>query len=137
MPPPREVTQLPAHIKGGDTRAAEQLIPLAHEAYLRLAGAGLWRAEPMRCILLDRARRKDAEKRRRVDSGAPKDEIAAPAGHTAGLLAIDEALARYFIGMSIEETAAVLEISPVTVKREWNMAKALLRHAVGQAAEPE
>jgi len=58
------------------------------------------------------------------------------------LIALDQALARleslderqvrivemrYFTGLSIEETAEVLGISPATVKREWNMAKAWLR----------
>jgi RNA polymerase sigma factor (sigma-70 family) len=80
------------------------------------------------------------------------EEIAVPAGRSAELLAIDEALTRleaideqqarivelrYFIGLSIEETASVLEISPATVKREWSLAKAFLRHAVAEGSGPE
>jgi RNA polymerase sigma factor (TIGR02999 family) len=69
-------------------------------------------------------------------------EIGIDAGQSAELLAVDEALTRlaaldaqqarvvelrYFGGMSVEETAQALAISPRTVKREWAMAKAWLR----------
>jgi RNA polymerase sigma factor (sigma-70 family) len=72
----------------------------------------------------------------------PLDEIMVLADQRAEeLLALDEALQRlaaeseraarivewrFFAGMSIEETADVLEISPATVKREWTMARAWL-----------
>ncbi len=41
---------------------------------------------------------------------------------------------RYFSGMSIEETAEVLGISPATVKRDWSMARAWLRRELGEGA---
>ena len=62
-----------------------------------------------------------------------------------GLLALDDALQkleifdsqkarlvelRYFGGLTIEETAEVLQISPATVKRDWNLAKAWLRNEI-------
>jgi RNA polymerase sigma factor (TIGR02999 family) len=140
-----------------------QATALVHEAYLKLAGTGLSRfenrahffttaAQLMRWILLDHARKRGAEKRRGAESNVALEEIAVPAGRSAELLAIDEALTRleaideqqarivelrYFIGLSIEETASVLEISPATVKREWSLAKAFLRHAVAEGSGPE
>lgn len=42
---------------------------------------------------------------------------------------------KYFSGLSIEETAEALGISPATVKRDWQMAKAWLRHELSQAEE--
>ena len=66
---------------------------------------------------------------------------------SAEVIAVDQALARlskfaprksqvvelrYFAGFSIEETAEVMAISTITVKREWNMARAWLRRELGQ-----
>ena len=102
-------------------------------------------AEAMRRILIDQARRKRSEKRggsmRRVelDAGA---SLAAPDDHAADdLLALDEALRqfeieepvkarlvklRYFAGLSIEESAVALGISPATAKRHWVYARSWL-----------
>ena len=126
---------------------------LVHEAWLRLGGAPdqTWdsrahffgaAAEAMRRILIESARRKRAL---RHDAGrAQLDlqalEIAAPASDDQ-MLAIDEALKkltaldkdkaelvklRFFVGMTIEEAAAVLGISEATAKRWWIYARAWL-----------
>jgi RNA polymerase sigma factor (TIGR02999 family) len=131
---------------------------LVHEAYLRLAGAaGIeWRsrahffavaARAMRRILINHAEARNAQKRgggkHRVDFGEP---IAVEAERADLVLDIDRALTRlaalderqarvvecrYFGGMSIEETAAGLDISPATVKRDWTMARAWLNRELG------
>jgi RNA polymerase sigma factor (TIGR02999 family) len=100
----------------------------------------------MRQILVQRARAKHAEKR---GGGAERITLnesiagAPPApGEDIDVLALDEALTRlaamdpqqaklvelrYFGGLTIEETAEALEISPATVKRQWALARAWLR----------
>jgi RNA polymerase sigma factor (TIGR02999 family) len=100
----------------------------------------------MRQILVQRARAKHAEKRGAGAERITLDERIAVAGPPAGddvdILALDEALTRlgtldqqqakivelrYFGGLTIEETAETLEISPATVKRQWTLARAWLR----------
>jgi len=139
----------------GRERANHTLQPtaLVHEAYLRLAEQDRVRwqnrshfigvaARLMRRILVDHARGHVAAKR---GSGATRvildEAIPAPAGRDVELLDLDDALnkltaldprqaeivdLRYFGGLSIEETAAALDISVATVKREWQMARAWL-----------
>ncbi len=132
---------------------------LVHEAYLRIVGDGRsqrWdrrghffaaAAIAMRRILVERARRV-----RRVRHGGGQarvalDPEAAAAGVDLGdVLAVDEALAglerldprkaqvvvlRYFGGLSVEETAEALALSPSTVKNEWAFARAWLHRALG------
>jgi RNA polymerase sigma factor (TIGR02999 family) len=146
--------------------AARTLGPtaLVNEAYLRLVGQeGLaWKdrghfyaiaAVTMRRVLVEAARRRGAAKRggdwRRVTLGA---ELQALEARGVDLLDLDgalEALAvldprqarivelRYFVELSIEETADALGLSPATVKREWNVARAwLFRHLEGDTARP-
>jgi len=125
---------------------------LVHEAYLRLAGAGTpWTdrnhfvgiaARSMRQILVERARARGAQKRwggmQRVSLN---ESLAQGTDDEAMLPALDEALAkleaidaeqakiielRYFVGLSIEETATALAISPATLKRRWSLARAWL-----------
>jgi RNA polymerase sigma factor (TIGR02999 family) len=140
-----------------------QSTALAHEAYLRLVGqdGAHWQnrahffavaAQSIRHILVDHARRRNASKR---GAGAIKlsldEAIGVPEKKEIDLLALDEALAglssldeqqgrivelRYFGGLSIEETAEVLRISPATVKREWVMAKAWLYETLTNSAKP-
>ena len=128
-----------------------QATALVHEAWMRLGdqrfnsrahffGAA---AEAMRRILIERARRKLAAKHgggaEHVD--ADDFEIAAPIQKQEELLAVHEALdaltehdprkaevvkLRYFVGMTIEETAEALEISEPTAKRDWAYARAWL-----------
>jgi RNA polymerase sigma factor (TIGR02999 family) len=136
-----------------------QATALAHEAYLRLAGLQRrdWRdrahffgvaAAIMRRILVDHARRRGAGRR---GSGAPHvpldgaSDVAAD--RSEELVALDDALARlgaldtrqervvelrFFAGLSVEETAVALGISPRTVKREWAVARAWLRAELGR-----
>jgi len=133
-----------------------QTTALIHEAYLKLIDqrAVQWQnrahffgiaAQAMRRILVDYARTKNREKRGGAASDLPLEEailIETP-GQRLDLFALDEALTRlaaideqqarvvelkYFAGLSIEETAESLGVSPATVKRDWQMAKAWLRH---------
>jgi RNA polymerase sigma factor (TIGR02999 family) len=138
---------------------------LVHEAYLRLVGLGQphdWRgrghffqaaAEAMRRILIDQARRK-----RRIKHGGGRDrvdldELTVPAreDRAADLLALDEVLTafareepekaelvklRYFAGLTLEEAAACLGISPTTAKRHWALARAWLFAALTDPPGP-
>ncbi len=112
-------------------------------------------AQAMRRILIERARARNAQKRGgdrdRVE--LREDAVATDPGegpgsdaHAAQLLALDQALdqlqalddraaqvvmLRYFTGLSIEQTAAALDISPATVKKSWAFARAWLNRAIG------
>ena len=127
---------------------------LVHEAYMRLVDQRNveWRnrnhffalaAELIRRILVDHARARIAAKRGGANVKLSLDEALAPADEKdLNLLALDDALLalakadpqqsrivelRYFAGLTIEETADVMEISPATVKRDWTTAKAFLK----------
>jgi len=129
-----------------------QSTALVHEAYLRLVDQNVsWQnrahffgiaAEMMRRILVDHAREKNAAKR---GDGIYKvtldEEIMGPGQRDVEVLALDQALTRlakldpqqsrivelrFFAGLSIEDTASILKISPATIKRDWAMAKAWL-----------
>ena len=126
---------------------------LANEAYLKLIRAGGIRCENrvhflalcsqiIRRILVDHARRRGYAKRGGDAVRVPLDDVLLGAqARGIEVLALDEALEslsridarkgrvvelRYFGGLSVEETAEVLGISPETVKRDWKMAKAWL-----------
>lgn len=127
-----------------------QATALVHEAYLRLVD---WEnvswenrahffavaAQVMRRVLVDHARTKQAQKRDFGQKVAFDEAISFPVGKGIDLLALEEALMslekvdarqakivelRFFGGLSLEETAHVLNISETTVKREWTFAKA-------------
>jgi RNA polymerase sigma factor (TIGR02999 family) len=130
-----------------------QTTALVNEAFVRLAGAEkiAWQnrahffavtAQVMRHILIDHARRRHYTKHggqsRQV---ALEDAAAMSQPRAAELVRLDEALdqlakldprksrvveLRYFGGLSLEETAEVLEVSPMTVRRDWRAAKAWL-----------
>ena len=131
-----------------------QATGLVHEAYLRLVDQGTttWQnrahflgvaAQLMRRILIDYARSHRAEKRGGNWDKLAFDEALAPsAERSVDLVALDDALKdlatfderqsrivelRFFGGLTVEEIAEVVEISPRTVKREWRLAKAWLR----------
>ena len=103
-------------------------------------------AQIMRHILIDHARKHQYAKRGGGAEKVPLDEIAQLSDQRAAeLIAMDDALRdlamadprksqivelRFFGGLSIEEAAEVLEISPATVTREWRMARAWLHHAM-------
>ena len=129
-----------------------QATALVHEAYLRLAGAGTpWHdkrhfvgiaARSMRQILVERARARGAQKRwGGLNRVSLTDSIAIAADQGGLLPALDDALTRleqidpeqarivelrYFAGLSIEETADALGMSPATLKRRWALARAWL-----------
>ena len=140
-----------------------QATALVHEAYLRLVDQHRvqWKnrahffgvaAQVMRRILVDHARGRLAEKRgggaRRItlddaNVGAPDDSAG-----DVDVLDLHEALERlavqdaqqarvvelrYFSGLSIEETAVALDVSPATVKREWAVARAWLKRELSSA----
>ena len=126
---------------------------LVHEAYLRLVDQRevLWQnrahffgvaAQAMRRILVDHARGRKRVKRGGDDQRITlTDAVLMGEPRSVDLLDLDAALERlavldprqcrivelrYFAGLSVEETAETLDISPATVKREWTMAKAWL-----------
>ena len=130
-----------------------QATSLVHEAYLRLVGNADpgWEnrahffaaaAEAMRRILVDKARGAARQKhgggRKRIPLGdAPASDVERP----LELLDLDEALQRlesldhrmsdvvklrYFVGLSVDETAQALNVAPRTVDRQWTAAKAWL-----------
>ena len=129
-----------------------QQTALVHEAYLRLAGAGTpWHderhfvgiaARSMRQILVERARARGAQKRwAALDRVTLSAALAVASDPESMLPSIDEALTRleaidpqqarivelrYFVGLSIEEAAASLGISPATLKRRFALARAWL-----------
>ena len=140
-----------------------QATALVHEAYVRLVGAGdepHWEnrrhffaaaAEAMRRILIDGARRKQARKhvggRQRL--GVDADALAAPEPDL-DLVALDAALARlaardalkarlvelrYFGGLTGEQAAAILGISPSSADRQWVFTRAWLRRELGLGVE--
>src|SRR5688500_4266445 len=131
---------------------------LVHEAYLKLSSLDRieWRdrshflaaaAGAMRRILVDYAVARKTRKRGGTRQRVPlEDVIVLTDDNAQELLALDDALRRlaaeseraarivewrFFGGMSIEETAEVLEISPATVKREWTLARAWLNRELG------
>ena len=136
-----------------------QATALVHEAYLRLADQrpSAWRnrsqffgiaAQMMRRILVDHARARLADKRGGGATAITLDEASASSGDADPIevLALHDALdrlavldpqqakvveLRYFGGMSIEETAEALELSPATIKREWAVARAWLARELG------
>ena len=130
-----------------------QATALVHEVFLRLVDVRHvdWReraqffamaAQMMRRILVDAARARTARKRGSGVVHVSLDEAAVlPADSDRGLIALDEALAafsgiaarqakvvelRYFGGLTEEEIASVLDMSPRTVRRDWEFARVWL-----------
>ncbi|HZL36193.1 MAG TPA: sigma-70 family RNA polymerase sigma factor [Tepidisphaeraceae bacterium] len=149
-----ELRKLARHRMSGEA-ADHTLQPtaLVHEAYLRLVGKDNpgWQnrahffaaaAEAMRRILVDHARRKQADKRGGDLERQPLDsaQLVAPSPGN-DIVALDEALGRlkriepqaaqvvelkYFAGLSLQEIAQMLGISPRTADRQWAYARAWL-----------
>lgn len=155
-----------AHRQMGRQRPGHtlQATALVHEAYLRLVGSHNvgWdsrahfyaaAAESMRCILIDHARRVGAQKR----GGGRARAIASVADLAreetiAEALEIDEAIEalrredpraativhlRFYTGLSIDESAAALNIAPSSVDREWRYARAWLLRYLQKGDETE
>jgi RNA polymerase sigma factor (TIGR02999 family) len=141
------------HERAGVTMQSTALV---HEVYLRLLDAGNvdWHdrthffalsAQLMRHILVDAARARTAAKRggtaERIEHTSAVDLDEIPNSNGAVLCALDDALKdltrmdprrakvielRFFGGLSVEETAGVLQVSPQTVMRDWRLARAWL-----------
>ena len=132
---------------------------LVHEAYLNLASkeGAAWQnrthffavaAHAMRGILIDYARRRNRKKRGGGQAVLHLDDVQVCAeDQLEDLLTLDQAMhmlaeldsrlcriveCRYFAGLTIEETAEALAVSPATVKRDWKVAKAWLYRAVNE-----
>jgi RNA polymerase sigma factor (TIGR02999 family) len=146
--------------RGGATMSTTALV---HEAYIKLASAGevdlesrlhFFRlaARAMRQVLVDASRRQLADKRGGEVVPVTFDDAlhAAPMRATT-FLALDRAIdrlaavdpraaqvveCRFFAGLTVEDTASALDISPRTVKRDWRAARALLTAELN-AAEQE
>jgi len=139
-----------------------QATALVNEAYLRLAGGGGLAvqdrahfyavcAQVMRHVLVDHARAHARDKRGGGAVHVPLDEAANAAGQGgAELVALDEALRaletadpqkgrvvelRYFAGLTVEETAEVLGVAPITVRREERRARAWLHRLMSEGGE--
>ncbi len=136
---------------------------LVHEAYLRLVdqtqvtarGKAYFfasAAHAMRHVLVDRARRRTAQKRGGNHQPLTlEDNDVAIDTFAAELLDLDQALdqlaarnprqaqvveCRFFGGLSIQETAEALDISPRTVRNDWTVARAWLNHRLQQNTDP-
>ena len=137
------------HMRGERAGHTLQTTALVNEAYLRLAGVdGLRRSDRahffalaatlMRRILVDYARQRGREKRGGGVAVVTLDETRIAPRPEVDVVALDEALSRlaaadpqqsrvvelrFFAGLSVEETAEALGISPATVKRDWATAR--------------
>jgi RNA polymerase sigma-70 factor, ECF subfamily len=137
-----------------------QATALVNEAYLRLVDYKRMRwenrahffavsAQLMRRILVDHARRHNLKRGGGVQHIALEDTAVVGGGRAENLVVLDgamQALARFdprkahvvelrfFGGLSVEETAEVLKVSPVTVMRDWNTARAWLHREMGGGA---
>ena len=144
--------------RDGHTLGATALV---HEVYLRMAagGRGNWSsrsqfffaaAEAMRRILIDHARARGQLKRGGGRPRVPMNvlDLAAAEDQIPQILALDEAVLRlgqvsptvaavvrlrFYAGLSVEETAEALGISPRTVKREWTYGRAILHRELSDA----
>jgi RNA polymerase sigma factor (TIGR02999 family) len=129
-----------------------QTTALVNEAYIRLVDYRRmqWQdrahffavsAQVMRRILVERARRRNLKRGGEYPHVSLEEAAVVDAGRAADLAALDDAMnalerldprklqvveLRFFGGLSVEETAEVLKVSPVTVMRDWSTAKAWL-----------
>ncbi len=158
-----ELRRLAGHYLAGERRGYTlQATALVNEAYLRLvdSGARQWQnrahffgvaAQMMRRVLVDHARSRHYIKRGGGAQQVSFDEgaIVSPE-RAAEIVALDDALtalaevderksriveSRFFGGLSIEETAEALQVSPGTVMRDWTLAKAWLRREMSKGGE--
>jgi RNA polymerase sigma factor (TIGR02999 family) len=152
-----------SRLRAESPNASIDTTDLVHEAYLRLVDARSvsWQdrthfyalcARAMRRILVDAARRRRSLKRGGAVLMVPlENSLAISSDRDSDLLSLDEALTdltaadarqgqvvelRYFGGLSVDETARALGISPHTVVRDWNMAKLWLLRALRGPAAP-
>ncbi len=149
-----------ARMRGEPPGHSLQTTALVHEAYLRLVDVKrihfrnrtdffALSAQLIRRVLVDAARARAARKRGGDVRHVPLPEgLALPAGNGTDLVALDDALKaladfdprkekvvelRYFGGLSVEETAAVVGVSPETVMRDWKTARLWLLRELRRA----
>ncbi len=154
--------QAARHLRRERREHTLQTTALIHEAYLRLVDQKnvRWQnrahffgiaAKLMRQILVDHARKHHAAKRGGMDIKLSLEEaMLTSEEQDMNLVALDEALDRlaeidpqqsqivelkFFSGLSVEETAHVLDVSARTVKRDWNVAKAWLRRELSRGGQ--
>jgi RNA polymerase sigma-70 factor (ECF subfamily) len=151
------------YMRGERANLTLQTTALVNEAYLRLVDLKRMRfndrahffavsAQLMRRILVDHARRRNLKRGAGVEH-ISLDEVASfGLDRDAGLVMLDDAMValarfdprkaqvvelRFFGGLSVEETAEVLKISPITVMRDWSTARAwLYRELSGASSQP-
>jgi RNA polymerase sigma factor (TIGR02999 family) len=149
------------YLRGERTGHTLQTTALVHEAYLRLAEQGPFQTENrphfmavaaqlMRQILVDYARSYRAAKRGPDCRVELHDDLEKPQRQAADVVALDDALTdlakldvqqarivelRFFSGLTVDETAALLGISAATVGRDWTMAKAWLSREMRRGEE--
>jgi len=152
-----ELRRLAHSVRAGYGAETVNTTALVHEAYLKLAPSGALdardrahflriAARAMRQVLIDAARRRQTRAKHEPDLVA---YVAEDSGDiSCDVVALDRALVtlerinprqasvvecRFFAGLSVEETAEALAVSPPTVKRDWRIARAWLAHALGAA----
>ena len=149
-----------SHLRSESSSHTLQSTALVHEAYLRLIDQRNTRwqnrahffgisAQLIRRILVDHARARKAGKRGGDAAKIQIDEsVAAPEQQNLDLVVLDDCLKalaaidpqqarvvelRYFAGLTVEETAEVMHVSPTTVKREWRLARAWLHREIAKS----
>jgi RNA polymerase sigma factor (TIGR02999 family) len=156
-----ELRRLASTVKRGDPSTTLNPTALVNEAWLKLAGsphlAGASRlhfkriaARAMRQVLVEAARRRNANKRGGGDAVFVTfdDSLDHPVSSADELVALDGALedlarlqprqatmveSRFFGGLDVSETAALLDVSEATILRDWRAAKAWLAHELRRA----
>ena len=133
---------------------------LVHESYLRMLGSAVeempnrrvffgYACKVMRSVIVDYVRERNAEKRGGgLEAVTLMTEIAGEVANETRVLAIHEALQqlrqidarchdvvelRYFGGFTLDECAELLDVSPVTVGRDWEKARLFLAYQLGDA----
>jgi len=156
-----ELRRLASSVRRGDPSCTLSPTALVNEAWLKLAKSPRFAdtsqlhfkriaGRAMRQVLVEAARRRKANKRGGVDAAAVTFDESLHSASKLGddLLALDRALeelarisprqaamveSRFFGGLDVSETAALLEVSEATVLRDWRAAKAWLVHELRQA----
>jgi RNA polymerase sigma factor (TIGR02999 family) len=141
-----------ARLRNEDAARSLQTTALVHEVYLRLVDVNRLTFESrahffavaarlMRQIVVDHARRQRAAKRGGGAEALILDDVEAITPNMVDVIALDDALVelarveerlcrvvelKFFAGLTIDETAIALDVSPATVERDWAVAKAWL-----------
>ena len=152
-----------ARLRAGGRNTLLDTTSLVHEWYVRFAKARQielkdrghfmrYAGRAMHTIIVDFARQRSAQRRGGAAPREALDPERAGAAADQEILGVHQALQelsalsprmaevvelRYFGGMSVEETAEVLKVSPQTVMRDWNMAKLWLLRALRHSPAPE